>query len=423
MNNYYIEQGNAINQKLNEGSTILIEDLKGKIEKIKEELEKTNDYTAETHINNCIDMCNKINDDLLLKIIDKIELVKKIADTWQEGFNELISLEGNNGYDWAVANDFETNTETKTITVSNQNSNTKSDNNFVYTDSMALTDGFSLLFGGSNNQKTETITIYYWTAYIDITINNEGYIDFKLNRYKSENKDDKNGEITETENITIRSLEDFNKWLKKNKLSLTDNPPVSSSYNNDKTQAPENNASQESSLETRMLAMKDGDKITVYDKESGKEVTITRKGNKWLSDDSRRNSYRVDLFTDIYTTSKPQTNATPAATSVQFDYEKIRTNGTVKKDGSIVLSTGPGSSITLFQDGTIKTLEVDSNYPISPGGITTTTTTTKQYDQNGILVTTSKEIAKFDQNHSLIEITNEIYDANNNLTSSTTKEY
>ncbi len=175
MDNYYIEQGNAINQKLNEGSTILIEDLKGKIEKIKEELEKTNDYTAETHINNCIDMCNKINDNLLVKIIDKIELVKKNADTWQGWYNNLNGIKGNNGYDWAKANGFNTKEETITI---KENTDDRIE--------AGREDIGGALFNLFNPPKTITKTMYYWTAYTDITIDGNGYMNISINNYKSE---------------------------------------------------------------------------------------------------------------------------------------------------------------------------------------------------------------------------------------------
>lgn len=186
MDNYYIEQGNAINQKLNEGITILTEDLKNKIDKIYEELEKTNDDSASDHINKCVEMSNKINDEFIVKIIDKIELVKKNADMWQGWYNNLKAIKGNNGYEWAKTNGFNTKEETITI---NEDTDDKIE--------AGREDIGGALFNLFNPPKTITKTIYYWTAYTDITIDSNGYMNISINNYKSED-----GNTTETSNST-----------------------------------------------------------------------------------------------------------------------------------------------------------------------------------------------------------------------------
>ena len=178
--NYYIDQGNQINEKLNEGTKILEEELRKQIETIKEELRKTNDSTAESHIEKCQNMENKIQEELIVKIDDEIKIVTENAEKWQGWFNSMKNIEGNLGYEGAKAKGFFTKEETVTIEGEKTEAKTSFGKSFVYTDSMALTDALLSL----NSKKTKTI--YYWTSYTNVEIDGEGHISFFINSYKKE---------------------------------------------------------------------------------------------------------------------------------------------------------------------------------------------------------------------------------------------
>ena len=200
---YYILEGEKISNKLNEAATLINEDLILKIKSISDELEKINDKSGEPHIEKCHDMTEKLQE-----IFDQItkqythNVIEKNAADWQQKYNALKAIEGNNGYDWAKANGFKANEET--ITKNDKNSK----DNFVYTDGMALSDAFLTLFG-NNKQKNTTKTIYHWTAYTDITIDSNGYINISINSYKSED-----GSVTGTGSSTciIRDESSYNTY-------------------------------------------------------------------------------------------------------------------------------------------------------------------------------------------------------------------
>ena len=165
MDNYYIEQGNKIIENLQKGITVLNEDLKVKIDNIKDELIKTNDTTAQTHIDNCNLMTNKIQEEFMIKIIDESNIVEKNAQKWQGWFDNLKAIEGDGGYEGAKAKGLFTDTETKEIPELKW-------------------------FGGILNSTPEdlkptkkTITTYYWTSYSSVTIDSNGYISININFY------------------------------------------------------------------------------------------------------------------------------------------------------------------------------------------------------------------------------------------------
>lgn len=211
MDNYYINQKDGINKKLKEGFTLLEEDLKVKIDKIKEELIKTNDYEGGVGdlINSCNDMSTKITNDLLVKIVEEIKVVEKNAEKWQNWYNSLKSIEGSNGYEWAGEHGFYTNKEEIEIQKNTKDTSSNSNNNFVYTDSMAITDGLSMLFGGKKETTTVIETTYYWTSYTEISIDNDGYIKIEMIGYKEK---DKIISQTGKETVTIKNDSDYNRY-------------------------------------------------------------------------------------------------------------------------------------------------------------------------------------------------------------------
>ena len=186
MNNYYIDQGKKIIENLQNGMTILDEDLKGKIDKIKDELIKTNAATAQSHIDNCIQMTNKIQENFMIKIIEEISIVEENAKKWQGWFDNLKAIEGDGGYEGAKAKGLFTDTETKEIPELKW-------------------------FGGILNSTpedlkptTKTITIYYWTSYSSVSIDGNGYISININFYTKED----NGATTLTGGFTATVASD-----------------------------------------------------------------------------------------------------------------------------------------------------------------------------------------------------------------------
>ena len=160
MDNYYIEQGNKIIENLQKGITVLNEDLKVKIDNIKDELIKTNDTTAQTHIDNCNLMTNKIQEEFMVKIIDESNVVEKNAQKWQGWFDNLKAIEGDGGYEGAKAKGLYNEVETKTIRKPGP----------TYFDHLQSTI-------------KEKTNIYYWTSYSSVSIDGNGYISININFY------------------------------------------------------------------------------------------------------------------------------------------------------------------------------------------------------------------------------------------------
>ena len=198
MDKYYINQGEQINNNLNKGIDILNNDLKIKINNIKEELIKTNDTTAQSHIDKCISMTNKIDEEFLVKIIDECNIVTANAEKWQGWYDNLGAIQGDKGYGGAIADGLFAKEEKKTIQV----------NSTGFMDILGnIAAGFTASVNhGQNapsaktNITTKTISTYYWTSYSKVYIDSNGYIGIDISFYTQENNSSptKTGGLTAT---------------------------------------------------------------------------------------------------------------------------------------------------------------------------------------------------------------------------------
>ena len=207
MDNFYLNQGNAIKDKLTQGINILNEQITIYIDDIKAELIKTNDVTAETHIQSCENMSNKIQKELIVKIQAEIDYVKAEAQKWQGWYNDMKSIMGNHGYAWAEANGFPAWKETivesvgRSLTAAMNSSPAAN----IITKAVAPIGGaIADAYLGPN--ATRTRTIYHWTAYNDLSIDSNGYMPFTVDSYKSE---DGNVEETASTSAIIASEADY----------------------------------------------------------------------------------------------------------------------------------------------------------------------------------------------------------------------
>lgn len=194
MSSYYIDQGTQIKLKLNEGFEILESELKSKILQIKDELIKTNNTSANSHILKCDEMSNNITDNIQIKIVEESDAVEKNAQKWQEWFDNLKAIEGNNGYDYAKSNGFYNEVETQEVAVSSAPSNvigTPADQFGAgmhnMQDQEITIDALKRLFNGEKKEskpQTRTQYTYYWTSYSSVSIDSSGYISININYYK-----------------------------------------------------------------------------------------------------------------------------------------------------------------------------------------------------------------------------------------------
>ncbi len=188
MDKYYINQGEQINNNLNKGIDILNNDLKIKINNIKEELIKTNDTTAQSHIDKCISMTNKIDEEFLVKIIDECNIVTANAEKWQGWYDNLGAIQGDKGYGGAIADGLFAKEEKKTIRLGDALSSGMSSVSSV---AKALNPATSFVTNAAldimGKNPTTTISTYYWTSYSKVYIDGNGYIGIDISFYTQEN--------------------------------------------------------------------------------------------------------------------------------------------------------------------------------------------------------------------------------------------
>ena len=206
---YYILEGEKISNKLNEAATLINEDLILKIKSISDELEKINDKTGEPHIEKCHDMTEKLQE-----IFDQItkqythNVIEKNAADWQQKYNALKALEGENGYNFALEKGFEPRHDSHPI------------QEVHYNATRTLSDAFD---GRPQVEGWKRLITYEWNAYTKVDINkNTGYIDINLERYKMNVVRYADGtekyfrpgkeKMGSTRNITITNDSDFSKY-------------------------------------------------------------------------------------------------------------------------------------------------------------------------------------------------------------------
>ena len=91
----YTARGNAINQILAEGQSIITDNIQLNIKKIRDELAATNDETAQSHIDVCDDLINKIQSVYVQKITDEMTKINDNARIWQGWYDYIAGIVGN----------------------------------------------------------------------------------------------------------------------------------------------------------------------------------------------------------------------------------------------------------------------------------------------------------------------------------------
>ena len=148
MSSYYTDQGTQIKVELKKGFDLLEDELKSIILQIKDELSKTNDNDANSHILKCDEMSNNITDNFQIKIVNESNAVDKNAQKWQGWSNEISKL-----------------------IVKKLN----------YTEEKTTKDGYA----PNGDKLTYIETIEKWQTYSNLITNKStGYIEFTINNYQ-----------------------------------------------------------------------------------------------------------------------------------------------------------------------------------------------------------------------------------------------